>query len=58
MAGCKHLREAREVTPSGQGCKECLEIGDVHKVFKESHDYEELKDVWAGWHSIATRLRG
>jgi len=27
MASCKHSPEAREVTPSGQGCKECLEIG-------------------------------
>jgi uncharacterized UBP type Zn finger protein len=25
MTNCKHVKEAREVTPSGQGCKECLE---------------------------------
>jgi uncharacterized UBP type Zn finger protein len=29
MASCKHASEAREVTPSGQGCKECLEIGST-----------------------------
>jgi uncharacterized UBP type Zn finger protein len=27
MATCKHLKEATEVVPSGQGCKECLESG-------------------------------
>ena len=27
MASCKHSSQALEVTPSGQGCKECLEIG-------------------------------
>jgi len=25
---CKHLKETHEVTPSGTGCKECLEMGD------------------------------
>ena len=25
---CKHLKEIRDVQPSGTGCKECLEIGD------------------------------
>jgi uncharacterized UBP type Zn finger protein len=25
---CPHLDEIREVTPSGGGCKECLEAGD------------------------------
>lgn len=25
---CTHLNEIREVTPSGAGCKECLETGD------------------------------
>ena len=27
MASCQHSSQASEVTPSGQGCKECLEIG-------------------------------
>ncbi|MBI4787613.1 MAG: UBP-type zinc finger domain-containing protein [Chloroflexi bacterium] len=26
--GCTHLDQIRKVTPSGKGCKECLEIGD------------------------------
>ena len=25
---CTHLDEIRDVTPSGDGCKECLEMGD------------------------------
>ncbi|HEX9070208.1 MAG TPA: UBP-type zinc finger domain-containing protein [Ktedonobacterales bacterium] len=26
---CTHLDTIREVTPSGDGCKECLEMGDT-----------------------------
>ena len=26
--GCSHLDQIREVTPTGDGCKECLEMGD------------------------------
>jgi uncharacterized UBP type Zn finger protein len=25
---CEHVSQIRDVTPSGSGCKECLEIGD------------------------------
>jgi len=25
---CSHLDQIREVVPSGEGCKECLELGD------------------------------
>jgi uncharacterized UBP type Zn finger protein len=25
---CSHLGQIREVVPSGEGCKECLEMGD------------------------------
>jgi len=27
-ATCTHLGEIHKVTPSGKGCKECLEMGD------------------------------
>ena len=27
--GCSHKEFIREVTPSGEGCKECLEMGDT-----------------------------
>lgn len=26
---CKHLNQTRDVSPSGDGCKECLEMGDT-----------------------------
>ncbi len=26
---CKHIEHLQEVTPSGDGCKECLETGDT-----------------------------
>lgn len=25
---CTHIKDIKEVTPSGNGCKECLETGD------------------------------
>jgi uncharacterized UBP type Zn finger protein len=28
-AVCTHLNEIHKVTPSGKGCKECLEMGDT-----------------------------
>jgi uncharacterized UBP type Zn finger protein len=28
MAACQHLDHIDVVTPSGDGCKECLEVGD------------------------------
>jgi hypothetical protein len=28
MANCTHLDQIADVTPSGTGCKECLEMGD------------------------------
>jgi len=29
QATCPHAKEIRQVTPSGIGCKECLETGDT-----------------------------
>lgn len=29
QASCQHVKEIRKVTPSGKGCKECLEMGDT-----------------------------
>jgi hypothetical protein len=29
QATCSHLKTIREVNPSGEGCKECLEMGDT-----------------------------
>jgi len=28
-AACIHLEQIHDVTPSGNGCKECLEMGDI-----------------------------
>jgi uncharacterized UBP type Zn finger protein len=32
--GCEHVSQIRKVTPSGIGCKECLEIGDTWVHFR------------------------
>jgi len=29
QATCPHVKEIRQVKPSGKGCKECLEMGDT-----------------------------
>jgi len=29
MTSCTHLDQIREVTPSGEGCQECLQTGDA-----------------------------
>ena len=29
IEGCEHLREIDEVTPSSNGCEDCLRIGDT-----------------------------
>jgi hypothetical protein len=28
MTGCEHLNEIKDVTPSADGCEDCLKIGD------------------------------
>jgi peptidyl-dipeptidase A len=40
----------------GEG-KECLDINGVTKVIAESRDYDELLDVWRGWHTISPPMR-
>ena len=29
VEACSHVKEIKKVTPSGKGCKECLEMGDT-----------------------------
>jgi hypothetical protein len=29
MTSCSHLDQLREVTPSADGCEDCLKIGDT-----------------------------
>ncbi len=44
----------------GKYCKDgkkCLEIGEIEDVFAKSRNYDELLDVWTGWHSIARPMR-
>ena len=38
QAVCSHLGEIRQVKPSGQGCKECLEMGDTWVHLRECLD--------------------
>ncbi len=45
----------------GKSCdkegKNCRDLGELSKVIRESHKYEELTDAWVGWHSISPPMR-
>ncbi len=44
----------------GKYCRkngECLDITAIEKLMSSSHDPEELKEVWTGWHAIAPPMR-
>jgi len=47
--------------PSGEktadGQPKCYTLNDAEKIMRESHDPEELKKAWVGWHSIAVPMR-
>jgi uncharacterized UBP type Zn finger protein len=57
---CSHLNQIRNVTPGGDGCKECLEMGDiwVHLRLCLSCGHvgccDESKNRHATKHSLAT----
>lgn len=36
----------------GNNAGKCLPIGEVEKVFADSRDPEELKQVWTAWHEV------
>jgi peptidyl-dipeptidase A len=37
--------------------KDCLDIGQITKIMAESRKYDELLDVWQGWHTISPPMR-
>ncbi len=47
--------------PAGEknadGQPKCYTLNDAEKIMRESHDPEELKKAWVGWHSIAIPMR-
>ena len=42
---------------SADATKDCLDIGKISKIMAESRNYDELLDVWRGWHTIAPPMR-
>jgi peptidyl-dipeptidase A len=36
---------------------DCLDVNAVTKIMAESRNYDELLDVWKGWHTIAPPMR-
>ena len=44
----------------GKYCRkpdDCLDITAIEKVMTDSHDPNELKDVWVGWHKVGAPMR-
>ncbi len=41
----------------GGDSKKCMEIGEIEDVFAKSRNYDELLEVWNGWHAIARPMR-
>jgi peptidyl-dipeptidase A len=50
----KYCRGAATPPPDDAGC---LDIGAITKIMAESRDYDELLDVWKGWHAIAPPIK-
>ncbi len=41
----------------GAGGTDCLDVNAVTKIMAESRRYDELLDVWRGWHTISPPMR-
>ena len=44
----------------GKYCRkpdDCLDITAIEKVMTDSHDPNQLKDVWVGWHKVGAPMR-
>ena len=44
----------------GKYCRkpdDCLDITAIEKIMTDSHDPNELKDVWVGWHKVGAPMR-
>ncbi len=41
----------------GGGDKDCLDIGAVSRIMASSRKYDELLDVWKGWHAVAPPMK-
>ena len=44
----------------GKYCRkngDCLDINQIEKIMATSHNPEELKEMWTGWHSISPPMR-
>jgi len=44
----------------GKYCRkpdDCLDITAIEKIMTDSHDPNELKDVWMGWHKVGAPMR-
>lgn len=35
----------------------CLTLPDMYEILAKSRDYEELLDIWSGWHKVAVPMR-
>jgi peptidyl-dipeptidase A len=55
------LSSMQSMYGKGKSCdsegKKCRDLGELSKVIRESHKYDELTAAWVGWHSISPPMR-
>src|SRR4051794_21695554 len=44
---------AGKYCPPGKTGEDCLDINEISKIMRESHDPNQLLDVWRGWQTIS-----
>jgi len=52
----KYCRGAGAGAPADES-KDCLDVGAITRIMAESRNYDELLDVWRGWHTISPPMR-
>ena len=39
------------------GKAKCRDLGELSETLAQSHDYDELLDAWAGWHTVGREMK-
>ncbi|MBK5259981.1 MAG: M2 family metallopeptidase [Thermoanaerobaculia bacterium] len=48
---------AGKYCPPGKSGDDCLDIGEIGKIMRESRDPKRLLEVWRGWHTVSPEMR-
>ncbi len=48
---------AGQYCPPGKSGDDCLDIGEITKIMRESRNSKQLLEVWRGWHTISPPMK-